>query len=84
MTFRLKWTTQENQISSRQFLIPDITCINLVLKLLKILLDLPIVKSCINKIIPTQNSFVKNILYFILITDKNFIGYTIILQFNDK
>ena len=70
VTFSLNWTTQENQISSRQFLIPDITCINLILKHLNILLNLPNVKSCIIKITPTQNSFVKNILYFILSTDK--------------
>ena len=55
-------------------LIPDITCINLVLKHLKFLLNLPSIKTCISKITPTQNSFVKNILYFILSTDKNFLG----------
>ena len=70
MTFSLNWTTQENQISSRQYLIPDITFINLVLKHLKILLNLPNVQSCIIKITATQNKFVKNILYFILSTDK--------------
>ena len=74
MVFSLNWTTQENQISLRQFLIPDITCINLILKHLTILLNLPNVKSCITKITPTKNSFIKNIPYFILSTDKNFLG----------
>ena len=73
MTVRLNWTTQEHQISSRQFLIPDITCITLVLNRFKILLNLLNVKSCIIKIrpTPTKKSFIKNIMYFILSSDKN-------------
>ena len=59
VTFRLNWITQENQINSRQFLIPDITCINLVLNHLKILLNLPNVKSCIIEITPTKTVLLK-------------------------
>ena len=59
VTFSLNWTTQENQISSRQFLIPYITCINLELKHLKILQNLRNVKSCNIKITPTQTVLLK-------------------------
>ena len=41
VTFTINLTTQDNQISSRQFLIPDIGCINFVLNHFKILLNLP-------------------------------------------
>ena len=71
VTFRLNWTTPENQINSRQFLTPDITFIILVLNHFKILLNLAHVKSYIITITSTKNSFIKNSVYFILSTDKN-------------
>ena len=54
---KLDYTREPDKFKT--ILIADVTCINLVLKHLKMLLNLPNVKSCVIKIIPTQNSFVK-------------------------
>ena len=85
MTFRLDWTTQENQISSKQFSIPDITCINLVLNHFNILLNLPnVIKIVLSKLQQPKTVLLKIFCISYLVLIKISYAKTAILQFNDK